>query len=606
MRAGSRSLINNDEDNAMKKIVCFIILYLFITASPALAENYLLQGSQQSAIQLHMAQSIAAPKAAQKLTLSFVRPESYASPTYNQVVEKFYVNYSTAPDREENRTDPLGNNIIEAVWEKPPLKLTTSIDLAVSTSVRLEPLKTAAPFPVGELPPEISPYLAPTSLVPSNHPAIQAKASELTAGAANQFDVVRRIMTWTVDHMRYAQLPEQYDALSALRTGQGNCQSYAHLTAALMRAAGIPVRIVSGVTLKQPYEIRLDSGVLVMKNAQGRYAWIEVWFPDLNWMPFDPQCTEMFISNRFIRMAVGLDCGDAEKNGLIQWAEMKASPVEQSRGQTPDTLSCTEDISAEFLSDSVKIAARAAGYGPRQRLLSPEVAAEFTKTPLTAGEPEPVPLTAGQMQGRSYVKPFLSGNLEFPENHNFTDPREPVRQAADGTMKTARSFLAETAEYVTAQGNKYAQSFILTEPVKVQSVSLALRNFSADGQIWVELSKDGNGLPDQRIAVSDSLPAGGMKSDPGYRWVDFDFGGKDIVLSPGRYWLALGFSGGPIINWFFTYGKPSGLMDGTRFQTLFDKKWGNRLAVEFNYRIQGLTPEKPINQKEETKTNVAL
>jgi hypothetical protein len=163
----------------------------------------------------------------------------------------------------------------------------------------------------------------------------------------------------------------------------------------------------------------------------------------------------------------------------------------------------------------------------------------------------------------------------------------------DGTLRTALNFLAETAEYVTTQGSKYAQAFILTEPVKVRNAGLALRSFSGDGQVWVELLKDGNGLPDQRIAVSDSLPAAGMKRDPGYHWVDFGFGGKDITLSPGRYWLALGFSGGPIVNWFFTYGKPSGLQDGTRFQTLFDKKWGSRLAFEFNYRIMGMAAEQP-------------
>ncbi|MEW6078366.1 MAG: transglutaminase-like domain-containing protein [Thermodesulfobacteriota bacterium] len=590
----------------MSRKTGFIILCLMLAAVPAMAETLLLNGGQQTAIRLHIAQSIGIPETAQKLALNFIQPVNFSSPTYNQTVEKFYVNYSTAPDREEKRTDAHGNDIIEAVWEKPPPKLIATIDLAVNTGVRLEPLTTAAPFPVGEPAPDIVPYLAATAQAPSNNPEIQAKARELTAGAASQFDAVQRILSWVVDNVRYAQLPDQHDALSALRTGKGNCQSFSRLSAALMRAVGIPVRIVTGVTLKQPYEIRLASGgTLVMKNAQGRYAWIEVWFPDLNWMPFDPQGTEMFVGSRFIRMAVGLDCGDAEKHGLIQWSEIKTPPDKQSQDEppgkrsqegVPGKLSYTEDISAEFVSDSVKISGRAGGYGPRQRLLCPEVSAEFQKTPLAAGEPEPVQLTAEQMQRLSYVKPFLTGNLEFPEHHDFTDPREPVRQVADGAMETARSFLAETAEYVTAQGNKYAQSFILTEPVKAKNIGLALRNFSADGQIWAELFSDNNGLPDQRLAVSDSLPASGIDRGPGYHWVDFVFGGQDIALSPGRYWLALGFSGGPIINWFFTYGKPSGLMDGTRLQTLFDKNWGHRLAFEFNYRIQGMGTDKPIDK----------
>jgi len=56
---------------------------------------------------------------------------------------------------------------------------------------------------------------------------------------------------------------------------------------------------------------------------------------------------------------------------------------------------------------------------------------------------------------------------------------------------------------------------------------------------------------------------------PGYRWVDFDFSRENTVLMPGDYWIALGFSGSPIVNWFTTYGKPVGPVHGTRYKGVF-------------------------------------
>ena len=70
---------------------------------------------------------------------------------------------------------------------------------------------------------------------------------------------------------------------------------------------------------------------------------------------------------------------------------------------------------------------------------------------------------------------------------------------------------------------------------------------------------------------------------------DFDFGRDNPVLMPGSYWIALGFTGSPIINWFYTYGKPVGPVDGTRYKSVFQQNWSGALNYEFNYRVSGLT-----------------
>jgi hypothetical protein len=63
------------------------------------------------------------------------------------------------------------------------------------------------------------------------------------------------------------------------------------------------------------------------------------------------------------------------------------------------------------------------------------------------------------------------------------------------------------------------------------------------------------------------------------------------VLMPGSYWIALGFTGSPIVNWFYTYGKPVGPVEGTRYKGVYQADWSNALSYEFNYRVVGLTVE---------------
>ncbi len=130
---------------------------------------------------------------------------------------------------------------------------------------------------------------------------------------------------------------------------------------------------------------------------------------------------------------------------------------------------------------------------------------------------------------------------------------------------------------------------LLKKPIKLKQVALALHKFSDEGMLWIDLLSDQKGKPGKVMTTSDLLPSKKMKFTPGYTWVNFDLSKSEQILSPGRYWIALGFTGSPIVNWFFSYGKPVGPQDGTRYKTIFDSDWSASLAFEFNYRVKGLT-----------------
>ena len=560
----------------------FIVLFLLFITSTAYSENYLLNGGQQSRIQYKMVQTVQPNPAIKTLYLSFVIPVSYQSPTYNQTIVDVNFDFSPRPDDREDYVDKRGNKVVKVSWTSPSRTISTNVSLVAENKTILKQVATNAAFPPGNIPADVRPYLNSTKQVPVNNPAIAAKARQITSGAKTEFDAVQRILSWVIDHMTYVLVPPEYGAQYSFNTGKGNCQNYSHLSAALMRAVGIPVRIVNGITLKQPYTIDMGNRKMTLKMAEGRHSWIEVYFSDLGWVPFDPQQTQLFVSNRFIRVEVGMDNEETSQDGLIRWTQARGDLIPPRFEET---------IDASFAMDKVQLLAKSENYGPKKLLLTPAVQT-FFKPIAIVREPEPLPtVTPDQMDRIVYSKPYQYGNLEFPKNVDFLSARGPAHRTTGNNFEMRKNFLVETAEYVTEQA-QYAQVFVLDRPMDVRKVGLVLHKFGGSGYLWLELLKDEQGVPGEAIATSEMISVDDIKFIPGYDWVNFNFSNQSCKLIPGKYWLALGFSGRPIINWFYSYGKPVGPVDGTRFKTILDTEWSNSLNFEFNYRVVGFVAQR--------------
>ena len=140
-------------------------------------------------------------------------------------------------------------------------------------------MESKAPFPVTGIPKEEALYLQSTREVQSDSREIADLSASLTARAATEYEAITAILNHVSDTVRYAYNPPQYDALYTLHSSSGNCQNFAHLTMALLRAAGIPARIVGGISLKEPWKIPLGHGsFLAQSMGQGGHAWIEIFF----------------------------------------------------------------------------------------------------------------------------------------------------------------------------------------------------------------------------------------------------------------------------------------------------------------------------------------
>jgi hypothetical protein len=295
-------------------------------------------------------------------------------------------------------------------------------------------------------------------------------------------------------------------------------------------------------------------------------------------MPFDPQQSELFVSNRFIRVEVGIDNNETMNDGLVRWTRQKGSK---------SMLSFQESIDADFKIDEVDISGKKQDFGPKKLLLMPIVEAKFSHQ-VRPPEKERVVFDPAVLMKLTFDQPFIHGNIEFPEGVNFAFSRVMKTGKDEDTQELQKNFLVETAEYVTGNSD-YAQIFVLDKPVRLQMIGLALHKFGGEGILRVQLRENDSGRPGKVAAVSSPVDLRQFPMTIGYFWIDFDFSSQNLLLTPDKYWISLAHEGGPIVNWFYSYGKPIGPIDGTQTKLKNEIEWTRTLGYEFNYRVIGLT-----------------
>ena len=113
----------------------------------------------------------------------------------------------------------------------------------------------------------------------------------------------RRVAEWTHETLRYEPgATHVYTSSAEARAaGRGVCQDFAHVTLALLRAAGLPARYVSGYLHPAP-----EAGVGETLTGES-HAWVEFWAGD--WVAADPTSLAE-VGSRHVLLARGRDYAD--------------------------------------------------------------------------------------------------------------------------------------------------------------------------------------------------------------------------------------------------------------------------------------------------------
>jgi transglutaminase-like putative cysteine protease len=153
-----------------------------------------------------------------------------------------------------------------------------------------EPEPSAALLEESPALPQSNPVQARYTQLPLLNPSVTSLVRDLTADAATPYDKVRAIHGFLTDRangfvysLSTAPGTSGDDLTDFLRLRRGYCEQYAGAMAVMVRAAGVPARVALGYT---PGAEEPDGSRLI--TSDDAHAWVEVYFADLGWVPFDP------------------------------------------------------------------------------------------------------------------------------------------------------------------------------------------------------------------------------------------------------------------------------------------------------------------------------
>jgi transglutaminase-like putative cysteine protease len=97
-------------------------------------------------------------------------------------------------------------------------------------------------------------------------------------GGVDRFDLLLDTLLVIEETLTYSNdFPEVIDLPTIIKRGSGECHHYSALAVTLLRAVGVPARMISGRAMRNQHK--------------GSHMWIEVNLDGTNWMPVEPQLT---------------------------------------------------------------------------------------------------------------------------------------------------------------------------------------------------------------------------------------------------------------------------------------------------------------------------
>ena len=126
-----------------------------------------------------------------------------------------------------------------------------------------------------------------TGLPGSTPDRVGERAAEVTANASTPYGQAVAIERYLEREKRYSLDVEEPDGSIAdsflFEMDAGYCTYYATTMVAMLRSQGVPARFVVGYTAGE----RVGDGEYVVRGLDS-HAWVQVYFPDVGWVRFDP------------------------------------------------------------------------------------------------------------------------------------------------------------------------------------------------------------------------------------------------------------------------------------------------------------------------------
>ncbi|HXV96666.1 MAG TPA: DUF3488 and transglutaminase-like domain-containing protein [Gaiellaceae bacterium] len=172
--------------------------------------------------------------------------------------------------------------------------------------------------------------------------SVYEAALGITSGAQSPYEAAALLEIWFKEAGGFVydeQPPAPIGGTPALvdfvnETKRGYCQHYAGAMALMLRLLGVPSRVAVGFTSGS---YRQDSKEWIVKDTNA-HAWVEVWFPQFGWIPFDPTPGRGELDATWAVSSQTFNAGDAAGIGFADRLD-RLSPTRaeaiRSAAQTP-------------------------------------------------------------------------------------------------------------------------------------------------------------------------------------------------------------------------------------------------------------------------------
>jgi transglutaminase-like putative cysteine protease len=125
--------------------------------------------------------------------------------------------------------------------------------------------------------------------LPRLDPRVAQLARQVTAGKRNNYDRAIVLQNYLQSHFTYSldlgsSSPADPVANFLFETKRGNCEFFAAAMAVMLRSIGVAARLVNGFQIGSYNPVGKDFVV----RGYNAHSWVEVYFPKVGWVPFDP------------------------------------------------------------------------------------------------------------------------------------------------------------------------------------------------------------------------------------------------------------------------------------------------------------------------------
>ena len=211
----------------------------------------------------------------------------------DEVVQTFYIaqpqpNVLFAAARPNMVYFPSGGLRIDRDGSiRSPILLDEGMVYSVVSQVPRIPAAALATVPLPPVTRHLESYLELPADLPQRDRDLAAR---ITAGSTGEEDAVERVQAWLRANTRYdLTVPREPPGVDAVDhflfdTRRGFCEHIASAMAILLRAEGVPTRIVTGYG---PGDRNPLTGYWEVRQSDA-HAWVEVYYPNAGWLPYDP------------------------------------------------------------------------------------------------------------------------------------------------------------------------------------------------------------------------------------------------------------------------------------------------------------------------------